>query len=172
MFLLEDISLMYQYVFGSSGSMYDFDGRNVSLNEVQSRGALALVLGGYGISSMISRVTAMSTSFGEAGIIGATEFSSSEVRIWYNSQLSKLNTAVEYTEPNARILHMQRNYIKTLSRMLMSDKSQVNYLNKYFPIQPIEYYINKYSSYDNVWELIITNSKKPNAIVNTKFGIK
>ena len=68
MFLLEDVSLMYQYVFGSSGSMYDFDGRNVSLDEVQSRGALALVLGGYGISSMISRVTAMSTSFGEAGL--------------------------------------------------------------------------------------------------------
>ena len=92
MFLLEDISLMYQYVFGSSGSMYDFDGRNVSLDEVQSRGALALVLGGYGISSMVSGVTAMSTSFGEAGIIGFRYMSEGELTAIKNTHLLRGGT--------------------------------------------------------------------------------
>ena len=103
-------------------------------------------------------------------------FSDLKVRNLYNEKLNSLNINVEFTEKNARFLVEQRNIIKAEARNLMINRQQANLLDKTRPIQPFEYYVDKYSKQgytgDALWEKIITGSAKPNAEVNKLFGIE
>ena len=99
-----------------------------------------------------------------------------QVRVWYNEKLKQLNTNVEFTESNARILNNQRNNLKSQARDMMINRSAAAKLEKTDPLRPFEYYVEKYSKQgytgEALWEKIITGSAKPNAAVNKRFGIK
>ena len=99
-----------------------------------------------------------------------------EVRTWYNQQLRKLNTKVEFTKENAMALSAERNTLKATARLMMKDRKAAAALDKTDPIQPFQHYVEKYTtegySGDNLWQKIITGSAKPNAGVNERFNIK
>lgn len=112
---------------------------------------------------------------GAASSVLKARFSNLEVRQWYNQQLSKLNTAVELTEENAKLLTGQRNALKAEARSMMADRKAAATLEKTDPIRPFEYYVEKYKSQgysgEELWGKIIKSSSKANANVNAKFGI-
>ena len=101
--------------------------------------------------------------------------SNAETRVWYNLKLSQLNTKVLPTEANAIKLTNERNTLKSTARALMKDRKAAEALDKSDPIKPFEYYKKKYQDQgfkgEDLWKKIIESSQKPNANVNSKFGI-
>jgi hypothetical protein len=59
---------------------------------------------------------------------------------------------------------------------MMADRAAAEQLAREQPLQPLEYYIQKYSSQgyqgDALWQRIIEGAKTPNKVVNAKFGIQ
>jgi RHS repeat-associated protein len=99
-----------------------------------------------------------------------------QVRQWYNAEMQKIDTNGSLTEKFARQVYEQRNAIKVQARELMADKVSAAELDIVRPIEPFEYYVEKYSaqgySGEELWARIIQGSVTPNADVNAKFGIK
>ncbi len=108
--------------------------------------------------------------------VAAKGMSNANVRLWYNGQLKQLNTTVALTEENAVLLNTQRNALKVHARSMMADRKAAALLETTDPIRPFNYYVDKYTaqgySGENLWQKIIQGSAKPNAGVNSKFGIK
>jgi len=107
---------------------------------------------------------------------GAGSMSSAEVRLWYSTQVKALNVDVAATEANARLLWSQRNALKIQGRKMMTNRQAAMDLDITDPIQPFEYYVNKYSaqgySGQGLWQRIIEGSKTPNQDVNSTFNIE
>jgi len=99
-----------------------------------------------------------------------------EARLWYNNQAKSLNTSVALTRENAIALHTQRNALKVQTRAMMADRETAKMLNQTYPIQPFNFYVDKYTkqgfSGEKLWQKIIQGSSTPNKSVNAKFGIK
>lgn len=136
-----------------------------------------------GVKNAQQSITAVALLF-EGGIalsrgVSLSNFASmtnQEVRVWYNKMLGKLNTNVAATEENARFISMQRNSLKADGRFFMKDRQAAASLEITDPIQPFEFYVEKYKQRgytgESLWKKIIEGGNKPNADVNKKFGIK
>lgn len=102
--------------------------------------------------------------------------SNTEVRTFYNQQLKALDTSGPLSEATAIRVHEARNALKLEARDLMSDRAAATQLAREQPVQPFQYYADKYSAQgyrdDALWQRIIQGSTTPNLTVNSKFGIK
>lgn len=107
---------------------------------------------------------------------GRTLLSNAEVRTFYNQQIKALDTSGSLSEATAMRVHDARNALKLEARDLMSDRAAAAQLAREQPVQPFQYYVDKYSVQgyrgDALWQRIIQGSTTPNPVVNSKFGIK
>lgn len=73
-------------------------------------------------------------------------------------------------------VHEARNALKLEARDLMSDSAGAARLAQKNPVQPFDYYVDKYGAQGYkgkpLWQRIIQGSTTPNPTVNSKFGIK
>ncbi len=102
--------------------------------------------------------------------------SNTEARVWYNQQLETLDTAGPLTESTAARVHGARNALKQQTRDLMSDRPAAEQLARERPLEPFQYYVDKYTAQgykgEALWQRIIQSGATPNPTVNSKFGIK
>lgn len=135
-------------------------------------------VGGY--SDGVKSITGNSVgaaALDDAVVISARRRVSSElVRKWYDQQVSILSETFFMTnKQGAMMAHAQRNALKAQARDMMADRTAANMLNKKYPLQSFDYYVNKYSSQGftgkALWNRIIHGSGTPNAGVNARFGI-
>ena len=94
------------------------------------------------------------------------------VRMWYEQQAGKIDTSGPLSEAFARQVHGQRNTLKRQARDMMLDRDEAAKLDKNFPIQDFDYYVNKYTNAglkgDALWSKIIDKSTRPNKEVTKK----
>jgi RHS repeat-associated protein len=118
----------------------------------------------------------LAVDFFKVGILRYASLSNTEVRVWYNVALSKINTKVAYTEENAKLVSLERNAAKQSARLLMKNRAAAAKLDETDPIRDFDYYKDKYTKQgyegEELWKKIIDGSAKPNAEVNKKFGIQ
>jgi hypothetical protein len=99
-----------------------------------------------------------------------------EVRLWYNAQLKTIDTSGPLTEVTAARVNAARNAIKQQARDMMADRAAAEQLAKDRPLEPLQYYIDKYSKQgyqgEALWKKIIESATRPNAAVNKRFGIQ
>jgi hypothetical protein len=59
---------------------------------------------------------------------------------------------------------------------MMADRAAAEQLAKERPLQPLQYYVDKYSQQgyqgESLWEKIIERSNVPDEVVNKQFGIQ
>ena len=106
----------------------------------------------------------------------ALGLSSADARRWYNAQLQALDTSGPLTRETAMRIHGARNALKEKARAMMGDRAAATQLAKEKPLQPFEYYVQKYSEQgykgEALWKKIIESGSTPNRVVNEQFGIK
>jgi hypothetical protein len=87
-----------------------------------------------------------------------------------------LDTSGPLTEATALRVHDARNALKLEARDLMSDRAAAAQLARERPVEPFQYYVDKYTVQgykgEALWQRIIQGSTTPNPKYNSKFGIK
>ena len=107
------------------------------------------------------------------------KFNDKEVRIWYNEQDKKIGEKIntkDTLENQAKEAHRLRNLYKQQARNMMNNRKGADNFNKERPLQPFEFYVNKYlkqfETLDDVYKAIIDSSMRPNKQINQIMGLE
>ncbi len=136
-----------------------------------------LLYGGFEYLAGLAKLSEEAVAVSEGELALASKgLTNAEVRTWYNTQVRSLDTSGALTRETAEGVHDARNLLKQQARDMMADRSTAAQLAKDHPLQPFEYYVEKYSKQglegEALWKRIIEGGTTPNATVNKQFGIK
>jgi RHS repeat-associated protein len=99
-------------------------------------------------------------------------FTNFEARTWYETKVAKIDVSGPPSETLARSVHAQRNALKRQTRDMMADTEEAARLDKNYPLQDFDYYVEKYSKEglegDDLWNRIIDSSQRPNKEVTER----
>ncbi len=124
-----------------------------------------------GIESLISKKGG--TSLIES--IPERSLTNQEAREVYNQMVKRINVNIAPTRSNAKKVVNQRNELKQAVREMMNDQVNRKKIDAKSPIQPFEYYYEKYSKQgfkgEDLYKEIMNKGTTPNKEVNKIFGI-
>ena len=102
-----------------------------------------------------------------------------EVRKWYTVQDRQIPLKIDSSLPlpkQALQAHGLRNTYKTQARSMMANRAAALELDEVAPIEPFEYYFNKYnarfSNLGDVYRAIIDSATRPNQKINDILGVE
>lgn len=105
----------------------------------------------------------------------ARGLTNAEVRALYSKGVRAIDTSGPLTRATAERVHAARNALKVDARAMMADRDAAAALERTNPIQPFEYYVEKYTSEgfsgEALWQRIIQGGTTPNAGVNSSLGV-
>ena len=105
-------------------------------------------------------------------------FENKAVRIWYNRHAKRVPDLIDTKQPlrlQAVQAHEIRNSFKFQARELMKNQEARKIIDQNKPLQPVEYYYEKYSKIytneDDIYRAIINASSRTNKKFNDEFGL-
>jgi RHS repeat-associated protein len=105
----------------------------------------------------------------------AKGLTNAEVRAIYAARVRLIDTSGPLTRATAERVHAARNALKVELRAMMANREEAAALEQTNPIQPFEFYVQKYTSEglsgESLWQRIIQGGTTPNAAVNSRFGV-